>query len=331
MLELSKKLHMTEGARPAGCVSLDKIHMRDPFIYADRTRKLYFLFGTSMEICDGVANVDPYFEVYVSEDLYQFEGPFVAFSPPAGYWGVKHYWAPEVFCYEDKYYMFASFKGGIGEDRGTAILRADKPEGPYVQHSAGHVTLKGHECLDGTFYQDLQGNPYIVFCHEWTELYYGTIKALPLSRDLTHCLSQDAIVIVDTQRDTIPWIRHMEDRRVNKKGFLTDAPFFVRTQETLFMLWSSYSVKGYRGSGSGGYVVAVCESTGGDIMGPWIHREELLLDENTGHSSVFTDLQGRMQLISHTNDTLHGQEHPVIYSLQAHANITVKKEQRDGI
>ena len=73
-----------------------------------------------MDVADGAANIDPYFDFYVSEDLETYYGPFMAFAPPAGYWGVKHYWAPEVYRVHGKYYMFASFKGGIGGDRVTA-------------------------------------------------------------------------------------------------------------------------------------------------------------------------------------------------------------------
>lgn len=324
MLELSKQLNLKTGARAINMFKLTDIHMRDPFIFTDSKRELYFLYGTTVEICDGAANIDPYFEVYVSKDLLNFEGPYVAFEPQKGFWGVKHYWAPEVFEYNGKYYMFATFKGGIKEDRGTAILKADLPEGPFREHSIGHVTLKGHECLDGTFYLDKENKPWIIFCHEWTEMYYGTIKALPLSEDLTHTLTQEAITLVDTQKDSIPWLRKMSDSRVNKVGYLTDAPFvYYKKDGGIALLWSSYSVKNYKGSGKGGYVVALCESINGDLKGPWIHREELILDENTGHSALFMDLNGQMKLISHGNDTLHGFEYPVIYDFITENNIRI--------
>lgn len=326
MLELSKRLGLKKGARTAGLHKLGDIHMRDPFIFTDKARGLYFLFGTAMEICDGAANVDPYFEVYVSTDLNNFEGPFAAFVPERGFFGVKHFWAPEVIEYGGSYYMFATFKGGIGEDRGTAILKADLPEGPYKPHSEGHVTLKGHECLDGTFYME-DGRPWIAFCHEWTEMYFGTIKALPLKEDLTASTEEEPIVLVDTEKDIIPWIRHMEDPRAEKKGYLTDAPFFHRTADgRLLLLWSSYSVRGYHETGGGGYVTAVCESLSGSVKGPWKHCEKLLLDENTGHSSLFYDLDGRLCLISHGNDTLHGCEYPVIYRVCDKQGLKIIKE-----
>lgn len=326
MLELSKGLGLKAGVRTPGLYKMGDIHMRDPFIFTDKNRGLYFLFGTTVEICDGAANVDPYFEVYVSNDLKNFEGPFIAFKPEKGFFGVKHYWAPEVYEYKGSYYMFATFKGGIGEDRGTAILKADLPEGPYWPHSQGHVTLKGHECLDGTFYLE-DGQPWIAFCHEWTEMYFGTIKALSLKEDLTASGDVEPMVLVDTEKDDIPWIRHMEDPRVEKKGYLTDAPFFHRTSGgRLMLLWSSYSVKGYKGTGSGGYVVAVCESLSGTVKGPWRHEKELLLDENTGHSSLFYDLEGKLRLISHGNDTLHGFEYPVVYYVREEEHLKIVRE-----
>lgn len=326
MLELSSRLGLFRGARMPGLHKLGDIHMRDPFIYADEDRGLYFLFGTTVEICDGAADVDPYFEVYVSSDLKNFEGPFVAFKPERGFFGVKHYWAPEVYKYRGSYYMFATFKGGIGEDRGTAILKAELPEGPYKPHSRGHVTLKGHECLDGTLYLE-DGKPWIAFCHEWTEMYFGTIKAYPLKEDLREAEDAKPVVIVDTQTDEIPWIRQMEDPRVEKKGYLTDAPFFHRMRDgRLVMLWSSYSVKGYGGSGSGGYVTAMCESSSGSIKGPWKHVPKLLLDENTGHASLFYDLDGNLRLISHGNDTFHGHEYPVIYHVREEEHLQIVRE-----
>lgn len=313
---------------------IEELYMRDPFIYTDPKRGLYFLYGTNMHTCDGAANVDPFFEVWVSEDLEIFHGPYLVFAPPKGFWGVKQYWAPEVHDYQGNCYLFATFKGGIGEDRGTAILRAEHPEGPFREHSVGHATLKGHECLDGTFYVDMCGNPWIVFCHEWTELYYGKIKALPLKKDLTGAEDAEAIVIVDTEKDDLPWIRPMHDPRVRKKGYLTDAPYVHRLQSgALLMLWSSYAVPDFGGKGDGGYVIAGCLSRSGRMEGPWEHLPELLLDHNAGHSALFYDLAGNLKLISHCNDTEHGRECPIILDVreeQDQIRILWRQEEHEG-
>ena len=52
--------------------------------------------------------------------------------------------------------MFASFKAA-GVCRGTQILVADHPKGPFVPHSDGPVTPRDWECLDGTLYVDPGG------------------------------------------------------------------------------------------------------------------------------------------------------------------------------
>lgn len=306
-----------------GVKHLHELRMRDPFIFTDGERGIYFLYGTNMDTVDGAANIDPYFDFYVSEDLETFYGPYMAFKPPKGYWGVKHYWAPEVHAYGGKYYMFASFKGGIGEDRGTAVLIADKPEGPFVPLSDGHVTLKGHECLDGTLLVE-DGKPYIAFCHEWTELYYGKIKALPMKDDLSASIDTEPIVIVDTEKDDLPWIRLMRDERVSKTGLLTDAPFFHRLPGgKLLMTWSSYAKK--EAGGSGGYVIAGLVSDSGRIAGPWRHLPEMLLDRDVGHSALFYDLNGRLKLVSHAHDGDHGGETPIILNVtESEERITIQ-------
>ncbi len=306
---------MIKGTKKVRTQSLNEIYMRDPFIFPDKESKVYYLFGTT-SVADGAANIDPHFEVYKSTDLKAFEGPYVAFMPPAGYWGVKHYWAPEVFRHNNKYYMFASFKGGIGGDRGTGVLISETPYGPYLPHSKKHVTLNDNECLDGTLYFDKNNKPWIVFCHEWTQLYYGKIKALPLSDDLSESLSQEAITIVDTEKDNLPWIRHMVDNRVEKIGFLTDAPCLHRLKNgELIMLWSSYSIKGYTEGGFGGYAVAVCRSSNGDISGKWTHCKKLLLDSNIGHVSLFSTFENELTMVGHCNDTFHGSEYPVLIKM----------------
>ncbi len=207
--------------------------------------------------------------------------------------------------------MFASCKGGIGEDRGTCVLTADRPEGPYRDHSRGHVTLRGHECLDGTLYVE-EGQPWIIFCHEWTELFYGRICALPLREDLGAAISGEPLILVDTGKDRLPWIRLMRDDRVDKTGLLTDAPCLHRSKDgTLQMLWSSYCVKGAAPGGLGGYAVAVAFSQSGRLAGPWRHCDALLLDRDIGHVSLFRRFDGQLMLCGHANDTRHGLEYPV--------------------
>jgi arabinan endo-1,5-alpha-L-arabinosidase len=303
---------MKIGFRKVGKVKTQDIHVRDPFVFTCSKENKYYLFGTTF--ADGCGDKEPNFEVYESDDLQNWIGPYIAFDPPKGYWGVRHYWAPEVFEIDNKYYMFASFKGGIGEHRGTAILIADHPGGPYNPHSNGPITPSNWECLDGTYYKDKSGQKWIVFCHEWTQEYEGKIKALCLSDDLTESYGE---VVEILNAATMPWIRHFGDPRIEKYGYLTDAPFMYETQNgELIMLWSSYSIPKYGDAGFGGYTIAVARSKSGCMEGPWSHDKELLLDRNAGHSSLFRDLKNQLYICSHYPDTPHGSERPLFLEVE---------------
>lgn len=303
---------METGFRTIKSVRRNDIHIRDPFVFVHAKERKYYLFGTTF--ANGCGDKDPIFEVYESDDLEYWIGPYVAFQPLKDFWGVRHYWAPEVFEIDGKFYMFASFKGGIGGNRGTGILVAEHPAGPYRVHSDGAVTLKGHECLDGTFYEDDEGQRWIVFCHEWTELYDGKIKALRLTPDLKSSYG-DPVTILNAAE--MPWIRLFGDRRIEKTGYLTDAPFMYKAKSgELLMLWSSYSIPNYSKSGVGGYTVAIARSVSGCVEGPWTHDAELFMDQNAGHSSLFRDLQGRLMISTHYPDTPHGQERPLFLTVE---------------
>jgi arabinan endo-1,5-alpha-L-arabinosidase len=303
---------MKVGFRTVSKVKRDQIHMRDPFIFTSHDEQKYYLFGTTF--ADGCGDKDPIFEVYVGDNLEDWEGPYVAFDPPKGFWGVRHYWAPEVFEIDGRFYMFASFKGGIGEYRGTGILVADHPAGPYVPHSEGSITPNGWECLDGTYFEDENGERWMVFCHEWTQLYEGRIKAIRLSKDLKSAVGEP-IEILNAAK--MPWIRKFGDPRIEKTGYLTDAPFLYKAKNgELILLWSSYSVPNYGDEGLGGYTVAVARSKNGKITGQWKHDERLLMDRNAGHSSLFWDLNRQLHICTHYPDTPHGSERPFFIKIE---------------
>ena len=77
----------------------EDIHIRDPFILTDTGSKTYYLYGTTDLNCwDGVCTG---FDVYSSNDLEEYEGPFPAFRSPPDFWADQNYWAPEVIYDEE--------------------------------------------------------------------------------------------------------------------------------------------------------------------------------------------------------------------------------------
>ena len=137
-----------------------EIQIRDPFVYVEAGK--YYLYGsTDRDIWRGEGQG---FCCYVSKDLEQFEPKGNVFDKPRGYWGKMNFWAPEMHVYQGKYFLFASFKAE-GVCRGTAVLKADSPLGPFRPWSERALTPTDWECLDGTLYVE-NNIPYLVFCHE---------------------------------------------------------------------------------------------------------------------------------------------------------------------
>ena len=227
-------------------IKKEHIQLRDPFVIRHDEHNCYYLYGsTDKDIWRGPVTG---FDVYRSTDLVDWEGPFPAFRPEADFWSDTNYWAPEVHAYQGEYYMFATFKAE-GVCRGTQILRAAHPLGPFVVHSDGPVTPRDWECLDGTFYLDKLGKPWMVFCHEWVQIKYGTVCAVPLSDGLDRAIGDPIELFVATDA---AWVEPVK----GGAGYVTDGPFMHRCADgALLMLWSSFK--------NGQYAQAIARSTTG--------------------------------------------------------------------
>ena len=254
------------------------IRVRDPYIVPYEGK--YYLFGTT--------DSDPWngpgegFQVYVSENMENWEGPRYVFRPGPDFWGEKNFWAPEVHPYKGSWYIFASFIGS-GRRRGTQILKADAITGPYAPISDGPLTPAEWECLDGTLHVDEEGNPWMVFCHEWVQIHDGEICAMPLSEDLREAIGEPVVLF---RASEAPWEAWQDADHV------TDGPFMFRGSDgCLKMIWSSFS--------KNGYAVGVATSLTGSVLGPWKQSAEPAV-EGGGHGMIFTDFEGKTWLTFHS-------------------------------
>lgn len=257
-------------------MKLSEIHIRDPFILTHEGK--YYLYGTRGKNTwerQPLKNLG--FDVYISDDLENWSEPKPIFEYFEGFWGETQYWAPEVHKYNDKFYMLASFTAD-GYHRGTAILVCDTPDGRFKEHSNKAITPHDWECLDGTLYLE-NDTPYIVFCHEWTQIKNGTICAMELSKDLKKAVG--APIVLWSAGDA-PWA---DDIKGNG-SYVTDGPFLLKKNNgELICIWSSFS--------GGEYVEAISRSNNGSIKGKWTIDNKLLYEKDGGHGMIFTDLSGK--------------------------------------
>lgn len=278
-------------------ISTGDINIRDPFVLTHAGR--YYLYGTRGPTCWGKADG---FDVYVGDNLTDWEGPFVCFHNNGSFWADRNYWAPEVHRWRGAFYMFASFKSEERR-RGTAILRAETPMGPFVPWSDGPVTPPAWECLDGTFYVSREGTPYMVFCHEWVQAGDGEVCAIPLTEDLRVAAGEPFLLF---RASEAKWSRVMHHSS-GVDGCVTDGPFLWRLEDGgLLCLWSGFSEQGY--------AQGVAKSDNGEIDGRFTQIAPLFLEDG-GHGMVFRTLEGRLCLTLHSpNKSL--QERPVFRYLK---------------
>lgn len=279
-------------------MKLNDIHIRDPFILPDNGK--YYLYGTRFNGEKGTyPQISEGTDVYISEDLENFSDPIPVFRRDGSFWGTHHFWAPEVHKYKDKYYMFVTV-AAAARNRGVQILVCDTPDGTFIPCANDAVTPHEWECLDGTLYIE-DGIPYMVFCHEWSQIGNGEMCLIRLSNDLSRAVSEPVTLFKASEPE---WATGFLEKR---DKYVTDGPFFYKESGgRLLMIWSSIA--------NDKYVVAVSFSENG-IKGPWKHYDELIFKEDGGHGMLFRDKTGQLMFTMHfpnTNDL----ERPVIVKVK---------------
>jgi len=185
--------------------------------------------------------------------------------------------------------MFATFNAE-GVSRGTQILVSDGPEGPFRPHSDGPVTPRDWGCLDGTLFVDDDCEPWMVFCHEWTQVGDGEVCTMRLTRDLRGGVGEPTFLFKASEA---PWVNAYP----GPTDFVTDGPFLYRTRNgQLLMIWSSFKDRRY--------AIGVARSASGRITGPWLHDLNPLYKNGGGHGMLFTTFAGQLMLTFHSpNDS----------------------------
>ncbi|HEY3285029.1 MAG TPA: glycoside hydrolase family 43 protein [Armatimonadota bacterium] len=273
---------------------LGDITIRDPFILADAPSKTYYLYRS------GGGGV----EAYTSTDLESWKGPLQVFKQPDGFWGSQACWAPEVFRYKEKYYLLATFSskdkvksmtpGWQPADqfplvlRGTQILVADSPKGPFKPFQNRPHTPQDWMALDGTLWVE-DGTPWMVFCHEWVQVQDGTVEAVRLKDDLS---AADGSPTTLFKASDAPWRYGQDGRDPKSRSWVTDGPSLYKTKSgKLLMIWSSF--------GSGGYTVGVARSQSGKVEGPWTQIDKPLFKDDGGHGMILRTFDDKLYLVLH--------------------------------
>lgn len=280
---------------------LTDFRAHDPCILADADSQTYYLYTsvTSGALPRGQSGV----VAYTSKDLQTWAGPNVVFTVPGDGWANPAHgaWAPEVHKYQGKYYLFVTLHNRdkiIAEPpeswrtthwRGTQIFVSDSPAGPFKPIADRPATPPDMMTLDGTlFVQD--GQPWIVYCHEWIQVIDGTFEAMKLKDDFSAAYGEPLLLF---RASDAPWISPWQAKPDDQpREFVSDGCFFYRTKDgRLLMLWSSWQENGK-------YTQTYAYSLSGRLRGPWRQADPLLTNDS-GHGMLFETFDGQLMLVCH--------------------------------
>ncbi len=282
---------------PRQSVPLDSIILSDPAILADAATETYYMTGTGGKL-------------WRSPDLKLWDGPFDVVEIDTTSWMGSHsmIWAAELHAYNGRYYYFATFTNEditIGEHNGeplprraSHVLVSDNPMGPYRPVGSDDYLPADRTTLDGTFWVEPDGTPYMVYCWEWLQQGDGTIEAIELKPDLSGSVGEGKVLF---RASDAPW--NFDDLRgelsTGKQSEVTDGPYLFRTDTgRLGMIWTSW--KGDI------YCQGVAYSESGTLEGPWTQEPDLITPPNFGHGMLFQDFSGRWLMSVHSHRDDHG-------------------------
>lgn len=280
---------------PRQNVPLDSIVLSDPFILADKKTQQYYMTGTGGML-------------WKSKDLKLWNGPYrIAMVDSNSWMGPRPaIWAAEIHEYKGRYYYFATFtnravkidtvRGNAIERRASHILVSNNPDGPFVPMKDSIYLPADKPTLDGTFWIDKDGKPYMVYCYEWLQNWNGTIEKIELKPDLSGSVGEGKLLFRASES---PWSREKDEAGKDKPNKVTDGPYLFKTPKgRLGMIWTSWVYDAY--------VQGVAYSTSGTLDGPWTQDKEPVTPSNFGHGMLFNTFDGTLLMSVHSHRSENG-------------------------
>lgn len=276
-------------------IPLDSIRLSDPAILADKSTSMYYMTGTGGKM-------------WKSKDLRLWSGPYDVVKVDSTSWTGAHpmIWAAELHEYKGKYYYFATFtnsdviidryRGNDIPRRASHVLVSDAPGGPYMMKGDATYLPADKPTLDGTFWVDSDGKPYMVYCYEWLQNFDGTIEKIELKPDLSGSVGEGKLMF---RASSCPWSRESTRDGSVKPNMVTDGPYLFRTGTgRLGMIWTSWI--------GDVYTQGVAYSESGTLDGPWVHEKNPITPPNFGHGMLFRTLDGKWLMSVHSHKNING-------------------------
>jgi beta-xylosidase len=310
-----------------------KVALGDPYVLYDAASKTYYMYGTG-GVKDG-------FVTYSSVDLVNWknEGQ-VYWGNTKDSWGIGAFWAPEVYNYKGKYYMFYSAQWrqnprNDDENFKIGVAVSDSPKGPFKDMGNQPLFDPGYPIIDANVFFDTNGKIYLYYsrcCYKhpvkseianwaikkgmYKEIEESWVYGVEIKTDLSGILGEPVIVLrppVKLNDRQSEWeSRSVFAGEVNRRWTEGSTTFKHKG-----MYYIMYSANFY-----GGENYAVGYATSKDPLGPYKKAaNNPVLQKNTatggevtgtGHNSIIYSASGKnMYCVYHGRTKASGNERVV--------------------
>jgi beta-xylosidase len=276
------------------------VEFGDPFILNDGNGN-YYMYGTGGGAKDG-------FATYMSTDLinWEFKGQVYTGNTNDS-WSTSAFWAPEVYKFGGKYYMFfsAQWKHNPNDELenfkiGVAV--ADKPTGPFEDLKDEPLFDPGYPIIDANVFQDDSGEFYLYYsrvCYKhpveseiskWAkekdwfdEIEESWVYGIKLKSDFSGVIGEPVLLLrppLTLEDKNAEWeSRSVTSKEVNRRW--TEGSFTFKHRNTYYMMYSANYF--------GGENYAVGYATASSPLGPYTKADNNpVLEKNTGSGGEVT-------------------------------------------
>jgi beta-xylosidase len=304
----------------------------DPFILYDKPSDQYYLYGTG-----GTENG---FIAYSSKDLIHWkEAGKVYDGKQSKGWGIKDFWAPEVYVVNDKYYMYYSAHWKENpenklENYRIGVAVADNPVGPFIDLTGKPLFDPGYPIIDANVFRDTDGKNYLFYsrcCYEhpvaseiadWAKSKWGYkdieeswVYGVELDSSMLQVIGQPALLIrppLQMNDRQSEWeSRSVSSGEINRRW--TEGSFLVKAKGQYYIMYSANYFAGAN--------YAVGYATSKSPLGNYSKSEtNPIIQKNTdhggiisgtGHNSIFKDRNGKLRCVYHGRTTKTGDKRMV--------------------
>ena len=243
------------------------------------TSNTYYLYGTNDH------NSGNGFIGYSSTDGDNWK-EFTALTKGQSF-GTQGFWAPQIFFYNNKYYM------AYTADENIAIATADKPTGPFTQNVIKQLDAPVKQ-IDPFVFIDDNGKKYLYH----VRLTNGNrIFVAEMNDDLSAINESTLKECISGAVNTQPW-----ENTQNVDWTVTEGVTVLKHKGKYYMIYSANDFRNID--------YAVGYATANSPLGPWvkysgnpiISRKDLGIN-GTGHGDFFTDKEGNLQYVFHTHNS----------------------------